>query len=477
MQLSKSSLINLRHNIPLYFKEVLHADPWSEQEIILNMVERNELVAIGSGHGVSKTHTAGRLPLWFLPCYPHSKVITTAPTERQVRDQLWSELQTAYIPVKQMIGGRYTMKRLDFGPDWFAIGFKSTDYDPVKFQGFHAPRIMGIIDEASGITNEVWDAFMSLQMGEMVKIVALGNRLDPFCRFERCFTSPDWATRIIPSTKSPNITGERDIPGLATQKWIDGRKDEWGEGSIMYKIRVMGLCPQEGLNTLIPLMWLEKIKADRSTINPVPPFYAGLDVADVGADASVLTILDREGKHIASYRWHVRTPQVERNTIDKHKEYKFDKLVVDALGVGTGVFNHLAEMKEFHDVVVPHKGSETSLNEIYANKRAEIWFWVYHALENNEIPCIQDIGYLFQELAGVRKEVDPKGKIKLESKEKFVKRLGRSPDEGDAYTLAYKAYKYRTETGIQKQDISAREELPEAVVMSDFARDQEEFMT
>jgi len=476
MHLSKSSLLNLRHNIPLYFKEVLHAEPWSEQEIILNMIEENELVAIGSGHGVSKTHTAGRLPLWFLPCYPHSKVVTTAPSERQVRDQLWSELESAYQPVKQILGGRSTLKRLDFGSDWFAIGFKSTDYDPVKFQGFHAPRIMGIIDEASGINNQIWDAFMSLRMGEVVKIIALGNRLDPFCRFERCFSSPDWATRVIPSIKSPNVTGERSIPGLSTQNWIDWCKDEWGEHSIMYQIHVMGLCPLEGLNTLIPLMWLQRIKADKSAITPIPPFYAGLDVADVGADASVLTVLDREAKHIASFKWHVNTSQVERNTIDKHKEFKFDKLVVDALGVGTGVFNHLAEMKEFQDVIVPHKGSEAPLNDMYSNKRAEIWYWVYHALENNEIPCIQDIGFLFQDLAGVRKEVDPKGKTKLEPKEKFTKRLGRSPDEGDSYTLAYKAYKYRTETGIQEQDIKANVELPEAVVMADFRRDQEEFV-
>ena len=266
------------------------------------------------------------------------------------------------------------------------------------------------------------------------------------------------------------------IPGLTTKGWIEDFEAEYGKDSIITKIRVDGLCPKEGLNTLIPLMWLEKIKADRSSITPTPPFYAGLDVADVGADASVLTILDREGKHIETYKWHVRTPQVERNTIEKHKEYKFDKLVVDALGVGTGVFNHLAEMKEFHDIVIPHKGSETSLNQIYSNKRAEIWYWVYHALEDNEIPYIQDIGFLFQDLAGVKKEVDPKGKIKLESKEKYVKRLGRSPDEGDSYTLAFKAYKYRTETGIQEQDIKATEDLPEAVEMADFARDQGEFM-
>ena len=475
MTMNKATLLKLRHNVPLYFKEVLHTEPWSEQEIVLNMIAENDFVAIGSGHGVSKTHTAGRLPLWFLPCYPHSKVVTTAPSERQVRDQLWSELETAYQPVRQILGGRSTLKRLDFGPDWFAVGFKSTDYDPVKFQGFHAPKIMGIIDEASGINNEVWDAFMSLAMGETVKLIALGNRLDPFCRFEKCFTSPEWATRVIPSTKSPNITGERHIPGLATQKWVDRMAEDWGKGSIMYKIRVEGLCPKEGLNTLIPLMWLERIKADRSTIDPAPPFYGGLDVADVGTDASVLTVLDREGKHIATHKWHVNTSQVERNVIDKHKEYNFNKLVVDALGVGTGVYNHLAEMKEFQDVVIPHKGSEAPINKMYSNKRAEVWFWVYHALEDNEIPCMQDTGFLFQDLAGARKEIDPKGKIKLESKEKYVKRLGRSPDEGDSYVMAFKAYRYRNETGIREQDTKANMELPETVEIEAFARDLGEF--
>ena len=115
MQISKQLIDRFRHNPDQYDEEVLKHKPWSKEKEILQAVGKYEKVAIGSGNIVGKTYTLSDLVLWFAPLFPQSKIITTAPTERQVKDQLWSEISKKHSEVKDVIGGRLTMKRLDFG--------------------------------------------------------------------------------------------------------------------------------------------------------------------------------------------------------------------------------------------------------------------------------------------------------------------------------------------------------------------------
>ena len=46
-------------------------------------------------HGVGKTFTLAMAALWWLARYPEGIVLTTSPTQRQVRTQLWSEIHRA----------------------------------------------------------------------------------------------------------------------------------------------------------------------------------------------------------------------------------------------------------------------------------------------------------------------------------------------------------------------------------------------
>ena len=78
---------------PLFFSEhVLGGEqPWDKQQQIMLSVRDNERTAVPSGFCVGKTWVAARIALWFLCSFPHSLVITTAPTWRQVEHVLWAE--------------------------------------------------------------------------------------------------------------------------------------------------------------------------------------------------------------------------------------------------------------------------------------------------------------------------------------------------------------------------------------------------
>src|SRR5205807_8143935 len=112
-------------------------------------VRDHKRTAVRSAHGVGKTAIAARVVLWFLAAHPYSKVVTTAPTWHQVREQLWREIHVAHGRAAGFFDGELNDTRLELAPDWFAIGL-STDR-PERFAGHHAAELLLVVDEASGV--------------------------------------------------------------------------------------------------------------------------------------------------------------------------------------------------------------------------------------------------------------------------------------------------------------------------------------
>src|SRR5690606_2827685 len=103
-----------------------------------------------------KTKVAAWIALWFLYTHLNSKVITTAPTWHQVENLLWREIHAAHANSRISLGGKVLQTQIELGKQWFALGL-STD-KPERFQGFHAEDILLIVDEASGVDQQIFDA-------------------------------------------------------------------------------------------------------------------------------------------------------------------------------------------------------------------------------------------------------------------------------------------------------------------------------
>ena len=75
----------------------------------------------------------------------------------------------------------------------------------------------------------------------------------------------------------------------------------------------------------------------------------------------------------------------------------------------------------------------------FKNKRAEYYWRMREALDpkNNEGVCLPPGNEVRSDLAAARFKVVGGGKIQVEAKEEIVKRIGRSPDVGDAIVLAW----------------------------------------
>src|SRR5205807_3031416 len=110
-----------RRRPELFATTVLGSTWWRRQREVASLVAAARRTAVKSANGVGKTYLAADLALWFLYSFQPSVVLTTAPTERQVRHVLWAEISRRFRGARIPLPGKLRTERLDAGDGWFAI--------------------------------------------------------------------------------------------------------------------------------------------------------------------------------------------------------------------------------------------------------------------------------------------------------------------------------------------------------------------
>jgi phage terminase large subunit len=416
---------------PAFFIQNVLGNPLTWQQLaVCNSVNKHRRTAVPSGHGTGKTYLAARLALQRLFAFgPKSKVITTAPTWTQVEKLLWKELRSAYKSRLYPLGGTLNLTELTIDDDWFALGISTNDTH--RFQGFHAPFVTIILDEATGVDPLIWEAAEGLAIGPNDKFLAIGNPTDPSSDFKRVCDSPLWNVVRLNSEEHPNVvTGEIVVPGAVTREWIEERLIEYGgRDTALYRARVLGLFPEQGDDMLISLADVERAQFRWS--QPVgEPASLGADIARFGSDETVEIEIYEDG-NIAMPKTHVG--QDTMATAGSVKANGAKRKAVDDAGLGGGVTDRL---RELGIAVIAYNAGESPLDkERFLNRRAETWWMIREALKADEINLPPD-NKLAADLTNIKYSYTSKGQIKLESKEEVKKRLGRSPDRGDALAIA-----------------------------------------
>jgi ERCC4-related helicase len=82
---------------PVFFVEKIIGDKlWKKQRQIINAIQHSN-VSVASCHGAGKSFTASRVVLHAMAMFPGTQVITTAPTNRQVKKFYGKKLEQAMI--------------------------------------------------------------------------------------------------------------------------------------------------------------------------------------------------------------------------------------------------------------------------------------------------------------------------------------------------------------------------------------------
>ena len=432
-------------------RTILGDDPWARQEEIMCAVRDHPEVAVKSSHGTGKSWDAARLALWFLCCYPSSLVVTTAPTNRQVKNILWREIRTAHARAAFPLGGKLLTQQLEFADDWFALGFTAPEYDPERFQGLHQMHVLVIIDEAAGVSKTVRDGITGLLSGAHTRLLEIGNPTDPTSGFADSFRSADVHKISISAFDTPNfttfgitetdieegtweakVTGDYPYPALVTPAWVANRYRRWRPLSPQYQSRVLAQFPEESDDTLIPLRFIEA--AVERTLEPVGDVELGVDPARYGPDESV--IYRRQGPVFRLVDTWGKAGAVEtqgRITAAWRKTGAVT-IKVEENGLGGPIADNLeGDGVPIEKIDVAGGAYE---NDEYGNLRAEMYFALAERAEDGSLDLDPEDDMAAAQLASLRYKFGRKGLKFLESKDEMKARRLPSSDRADAIAIA-----------------------------------------
>jgi hypothetical protein len=110
-------------------------------------------------------------------------------------------------------------------------------------------------------------------------------------------------------------------------------------------------------------------------------------------------------------------------------------LVIDASGVGAGVYDRLLELRA---PVYGYNGGHRAFTPgSFSNRRSEMWWAMRTRLEKQRLWFPAQSEKLIAELVVPEYELTSSGRIKVETKENLLDRGVKSPDHADSLILCF----------------------------------------
>ena len=418
----------------LFVKEVLEAEPLPYQAEFLEAIARGERkISIRSGHGTGKSTAASWAMLWYLLMRFPNKVVVTAPTSGQLFDALFAELKRWINelpkPVQQLLTVKSDRVEVSAAASEAFISARTSRAEtPEALAGVHSENVLLVVDEASGVPEQVFEAAAGSMSGHAATTILLSNPTRSSGTFfeSQNRMSSSWWTRRWSCVDSP----------LVSDEFVEEMRLRYGEESNAFRIRVLGEFPLADDDTIIPFHLVESATHRDVEVAEETKAVWGLDVARFGSDCTALC--KRQGPVVTEIRsWRgLDLMQTVGRVVAEYEglppSRRPGEILVDSIGVGSGVVDRLRELN------LPVRGvnvSESpSMGETYMNLRSELWFKTKGWLEDRSCKIPKN-DQLMAELTSIRYSFTSSGKMKAESKDEMRKRGLASPDLADALCL------------------------------------------
>lgn len=424
-----------------FVREVFGVEPDPWQIAALEAFPNNQRLAMKACKGPGKTAVLAWLAWNFLLTRQHPKVAATSITADNLADNLWPEMakwQHRSPLLERLFTWTKTRIVAKDHPEtwWMSARTWPKSADPQEqantLAGLHADYLLFILDESGGIPESVMVA-AEAGLSSCIEghIIQAGNPTH--------LTGPLYnaCTRDRHKYCVQDITGDPDDPMRSPRVSIEWARDQiatYGADNPWVLVNVFGRFPPSSINSLIGPD--EVRDAMRRELRAEQFGWAakiiGVDVARFGDDASVL--FPRQGLQAFN-------PKVARN-VDSQQgaglvaqawgRWEADAVFVDGSGgFGAGWVDALRAMGR-DPISVDFSG--TPLDARYHNKRAEMYHEAVQWIRRGGgLPdCPELLADLTQTTYMFRGD-----KLILEPKEEIKKRLGRSPDWGDAFALSF----------------------------------------
>lgn len=413
------------------------------QAEIMRAVRDHARVAVRSGQKVGKSTIAVLIAFWFALTHERARVVLAAPTDAQVKGVLWKELRRIAGLAKRDIGASVPLDPatgIQF-PDGREIVGRTTSTKKENLAGTSTPNLLYIVDEASGVSEEAYEALEGNRAGgddnNPARMVLLSNPTQNSGTFFDAFHTKAsfWEPIHVSSVEAAEY--EPHIPGMATRSYIDERRVEWGEHSPMFAVRILGEFAEEGFNSVVPLVLVSAAQKAWQHTEAEGEFEVGVDVARFGDDETVIAA--RRGSKIFELipLKGADNPEVAGEVLAAVRDLRahpdeVPKVKVDGDGNGGGVCDLLRRSKEVELVEIHAAAKATA--PTYHKLRDQLWFGIANWLrEGGVLPPDKK---LTEELLAPKYSFDANARYVVEGKPDLKPRLGRSPDRADAVALA-----------------------------------------
>lgn len=458
---------------PDYSREVsqwahdrLRVDLWSMQADIANSTSKFNKTYVRSCHDSGKTFEAAVIGIHHIDTHPigESRLVTTAPTDAQVRALLWNEINQLFERGNRIakeegslpIAGRVNQSEWWIGRYMAGIGRKPSDYKTEHFSGWHARWMLVIADEADGLPASMWAALDTLLTNATAKLLAIGNPDDPQSEFrQRQEAAGQLADAIvfrISAWDTPNFSGElvsdkiRD--SLLAKAWVEERRVGWGEGHPFWFSKVEAEYPDEDVKTIVRTGFLSLVTVPADPDVPIDlnaSRQLGVDVA--GSEGGDKTVARLRVGDLATKEWTLEDSsdpaKLENWLVEVVVESGARVVVIDATGVGFGFVgslrNRLTNLAIIPFVASGKAARTNGGKRMYENARAELWWEIgreFSRLAKWNLAAMENAEATLAELVVPRYEIR-KGVIRVEPKDEVRRRMKSSPDHADALLLAF----------------------------------------
>ncbi len=405
--------------------------------------------ALKASKGPGKTALLAMVMWWFMVTRPDPKIVATSITGDNLSDNLWTEL------AKWQQRSRFLKAVFEWSSDrvvarqhretwWMSARTwaKSATNEQLSqtLAGIHADHVLFVLDESGGIPRAVMSAAeaglasVDAASGREAILIQAGNPtlldgpLYDACTKDRHL----WWVK--------EISGDPDDPKRAKRVSIQWAREmiakyPGGRNHPIVMVDVLGKFPPGQSNALLGV---EDVTASakrglqkRDYVDEVK--ILGVDVARFGDDTTEIEM--RQGKCV----WRSRTLRKMDTMhvageiglcIEKHDP---DAVFVDVGGMGAGVVDRCKQLG--FDVIPIDFGSSPIEEARFLNRRTEMWWKMAEWVRAGG--CIPDDSELRADLVAPTYKFTSDNRVQLEPKADIKKRLGRSPDKGDALCLTF----------------------------------------
>jgi hypothetical protein len=442
---------------------------WQQTLILLGVEkaangEAKRKISTVSGHGIGKSATCSWIILWFLYCFYQSQVPVTAPTSHQMHDVLWKELSLWInrMPdgVKKLFEWQSDYVRMRYDPEsWFARARTSTKENTEAIAGVHADHVCIVVDEASGVPEQVFNtAEGALTSGNtFIILISNGTQTTGYFFDSHHKNKADWQTFSFNSEQSPLVSHDY-IVTLATRHGRDGEE---------YKIRAKGGFPGEdmlddsGYVQLIPPNKIIVMTEDEEGVFQ-GRCILGIDPAGEGKDKASFWIRDRFKAKKVHELLTSNPKQIAAHALTLVERFNiaFEDIVVDSFGCGSDIGKEIAVATKGkgnpYTVLVGNAPTyeevynatfrryEDELDEgktdIFLNLRALMFFRARKWLIAGGVildASVENSSFKNQMTVIKYKRTLQGNKIQLMSKKEMQKLRIPSPNDADAFALTF----------------------------------------